>query len=536
MVPWPDILEYLRARDFIFQPSGTPGLFEFVGTLRPRQGAVSVCLQITDLDFCQYPAIRLLDENVLAGFCPHLNRHRYLCYATAGSIVLNRYKPCNALERCLQEAERTLEALLDPLLRIDESKAEFDVYWGDETWLMDQRRSSNTYLYQTQSSQLPFLSELAPTGRPAVRLTKIRLGNAPWLDAEGVPTTLAELFAWLGKVDRPALQFTRQLLRDEVYAGAGLKTLLFHSEKFDFGIRYESHSGLGSRHSKARVDHLLKTSAKIPIHRFVAKDIGIAALFARNMPALQDLREKKITLVGVGAIGGFLAQALVRLGAGAGQQGNLKLIDSDHLSVDNISRHLLGFDSIGEFKVEAVAKRLASEFPYASGVIPLAVDALQLPDIFGCDLLIDATGSESFSRALNDRRLLKLRAGQAVSPALHIWIAGNGDAVQGLLCPDAASACLMCLHEPHDDGAFKPRYPLPISPGGHRHLGCTTVTPYSVAAPMQAAALAAQMALDWLNGGGSPLFRTQFADVQLTSRWRSNRDPSPLPSCIACRS
>lgn len=74
------------------------------------------------------------------------------------------------------------------------------------------------------------------------------------------------------------------------------------------------------------------------------------------------LRAAHITVVGIGGVGSWAAEALARSGV-----GRLTLIDLDHIAESNVNRqvHALG-ETLGQAKVRAMAERIASINPAAT--------------------------------------------------------------------------------------------------------------------------------------------------------------------------
>ena len=71
---------------------------------------------------------------------------------------------------------------------------------------------------------------------------------------------------------------------------------------------------------------------------------------------LEEIKIKKILIVGVGGVGGFVAEALVRTGV-----YNITLVDNDVVSISNKNRQIIALDStIGKSKVEVLKERLIS--------------------------------------------------------------------------------------------------------------------------------------------------------------------------------
>lgn len=70
--------------------------------------------------------------------------------------------------------------------------------------------------------------------------------------------------------------------------------------------------------------------------------------------ALESLHEKTVAVAGVGAVGGFAAEALVRSGI-----GRIKILDFDTISETNINRQIIAtHKTVGRLKTEVMKERL----------------------------------------------------------------------------------------------------------------------------------------------------------------------------------
>ena len=70
--------------------------------------------------------------------------------------------------------------------------------------------------------------------------------------------------------------------------------------------------------------------------------------------ALEALARTKVAVFGLGGVGGWCAEALVRSGV-----GRLMLVDSDKVAESNVNRQIMATTAtVGEVKVEVLAKRL----------------------------------------------------------------------------------------------------------------------------------------------------------------------------------
>lgn len=77
--------------------------------------------------------------------------------------------------------------------------------------------------------------------------------------------------------------------------------------------------------------------------------------------AVEQLQNKKVAIFGLGGVGSYVAEGLVRAGI-----GHFLLIDHDTVDITNINRQLIAtMDTIGQYKVELVKKRILAINPQA---------------------------------------------------------------------------------------------------------------------------------------------------------------------------
>jgi len=70
--------------------------------------------------------------------------------------------------------------------------------------------------------------------------------------------------------------------------------------------------------------------------------------------ALHKLKNSKVVVLGIGGVGSFVVESLVRAGV-----GKLVLVDNDTVSISNINRQIIAtIDAIGKFKVEVMKERI----------------------------------------------------------------------------------------------------------------------------------------------------------------------------------
>ena len=74
---------------------------------------------------------------------------------------------------------------------------------------------------------------------------------------------------------------------------------------------------------------------------------------------LERLKNARVAVFGVGGVGGFVIEALVRSGIGA-----IDLIDSDTVDISNLNRQIIAtHSSLGRLKTEVMRERIADINP-----------------------------------------------------------------------------------------------------------------------------------------------------------------------------
>ena len=134
------------------------------------------------------------------------------------------------------------------------------------------------------------------------------------------------------------------------------------------------------------------------------------AIFRRSELLLGDeamdrIAEKRVIIFGVGGVGSWCAESLVRSGI-----RKLTIVDSDHVSVTNINRQLMATTkTVGQVKVDALKERLLNINPSAEITALQQIFSAETASEFCLeeyDYIIDAIDS------LKDKALLILMACQ----------------------------------------------------------------------------------------------------------------------------
>ena len=152
------------------------------------------------------------------------------------------------------------------------------------------------------------------------------------------------------------------------------------------------------------------------LHAHTAAPRDPVALTRRSHPQHDELARRKVTVVGVGAIGSVMADLLHRSGV-----GHLELVDFDLLLPGNAVRHLAGTDHVSKPKVTAVREVLTKARPASICTITTqhgrVTSLTEACDLLGsADLVVDATADSTASALL--AAAARAGAGRVVSVAV----------------------------------------------------------------------------------------------------------------------
>lgn len=114
------------------------------------------------------------------------------------------------------------------------------------------------------------------------------------------------------------------------------------------------------------------------------------------------LFNKTVVVIGVGGVGGYAVESLVRSGI-----GHVVLIDHDTIDISNKNRQLIALNTtIGMKKVDAFKKRILDindECQVDIHDVFLTQDNINLLDLYKIDYLIDACDTISTKKAIIDK-------------------------------------------------------------------------------------------------------------------------------------
>lgn len=532
-----DVTDGLRGRGFDFKARSRDGWFVYHGMLHGASRTFACELQV-DPNFSEYPRVRLLERPPgLPLVVPHLGVDCDICYIARGTVVLDIFDPVGQTLACLDRATEVFQDILAGKLR-DDLEDEFYAYWAGIFCLVDLR---DARLGQQILKAVKNGPDIYPVVTDDLPRTQAKLKQLGWTTVDcpavtyRVKTTakprphnmrwpienVQQLLEWQGLLDKQCRKKLLERIQQARATAALSVVLIIESPLMTYGawvdFRKDSTPQRGTRKKKAAP---LFSLPVVPLEVIRLDDQYMAE---RNQPGRKSLSGKRLVLVGCGTIGGYLADLLVKAGAGTGG-GSLELVDFDELKPQNLGRHRLGFAGLFNNKAVALKRELDALAPGAN-IVASPRDMREL-ELGAVDLLIDATGEESLGHWL-------ARKYQHAS-LLTVWIEGLGVAVRAVMRANDKGGCFRCLCDANRAGllqAVEGEIPKLLAGQGCEGL----YVPFPATVSLQAAALGAEMVSAWVNNDDAPTLRTRILDSQFQS---ATPDCSLLKQsgCPACSS
>ncbi|MCC3735952.1 ThiF family adenylyltransferase [Rouxiella badensis] len=532
------VIDAFEQRGFVFAGKTDDGWFRLRGRLTPPQADKGyLCELQLDPSFFDLPRIQLLEiPPELPAAVPHIGADGGLCYIAKGTVVLDIYDPVGQSLACLERAANVLGQVLNGRL-VEDLAEEFFAYWHGLFCFLDMQSKDlgeqNCLVAQENGRSLYFVTDderrttekLKSLGYKiidkTVRTYRVKTKAQPRpLTSHWPPETIGDILEWQSTLDPRCRRKIHERVKEGERKKANGSLIFIESPLMTYGFAVFYNRKHLVRKKKLVDRRDLSYQLKVMPISVVRIDDGYLA--QRNIPNFKTLAGKNIAVVGCGTIGGYLADMLVKAGAGT-LGGKLTLVDFDYLLPQNIGRHRLGFPDLLSNKAEAMSKELRRMAPSTEiRALPVDVRQTQLGKL---DLLIDATGEESLGHWLCGHY-------PHPTPMLSVWIEGPGTAVRALIRTTASGACYRCIWHSNKRGKLHSTVEhSPIILAGH---GCEGLyVPFPASVSVHAASLGTEMALDWVNGTYSPTLRTRLID-QTKQLATPDCDPFHDPECPLC--
>lgn len=247
------------------------------------------------------------------------------------------------------------------------------------------------YFHSSEDTRIYLYEELGPLGEGAFRFRPAK-NNVMRASRGVIPKKLVTVGG-----DRPAYVVDAGEIDVPPRTWADVSDWIGPENNLDAKIRRGEVSVVLLKYRRGKHDGAVAldvwptASGDIAVERLTSSANTVAARTARAGAQKVELGKSTVAIVGIGALGSFIADMLVRAGV-----GQLTLMDGDVVLPGNIVRHLVGPDSIGLPKSEAVKRHLVSRNELTHEDIQVSTRSLwSAPEaarvISNHDLVVNAT-------------------------------------------------------------------------------------------------------------------------------------------------
>lgn len=531
-------VEQLKRNGFTYAGKFAHGWLKFTGQLNAR-GTSYPCefLVPRTLDDIPLVTVKSLPKD-LPKLLPHLTASGYLCYLSPGSVALDLFDPVGQTLACLQRAGEVLAQVLAGEL-LEDLVDEFFQYWRDFNCMLDIQgntlsahpayiaRNTNAFDFVITDDKPRTERKLQALGyvlEPQPIMTiRVKTTVRPFpLQKEWPPKDVGSLLQWQSMLDPTCRRRLEEKLVHHYRSGAVHATVIIDSPALQYGF-----SVIFKRpvHRRCQLRNFRQEVYRQAFTRLSFTRIDDRYMAERSLPGIaKTFAALNVVLVGCGTIGGFLAEMLVKAGAGT-LNGRLTLVDSDRLGPQNLGRHRLGMPHL--FKNKALQMVCELERLSPGSIIEAKPFDVKTLDLGKVDLLIDATGAQS----LTDWLMWKY---SQATPVLATWVEGPGLAVRALMKHSPEHGCSRCISQPPQKAAYQVfDEPTPTVLKGH---GCEGLfVPFPATASIQAASLAMEMLQEWLEERLAHTLQTRVLDRSRSLK-TSDCTPTRQEGCLACHS
>lgn len=423
---------------------------------------------------------------------PHISHEGYLCYVEKMEAD---WDP-NNLEGLYEEIDLQIQSTLDTIADCSlnqklgdiELENEFVSYWSatDSLYMLSEGRRATNYItvlglptdekevcvrefitigvdhdkresYLNNDELNRWLTQrklyIVPDSKTSIPTHYISVVPQKLAGVDWPPSNMRDFLIWLACVDTGARdRLVHSLSSSKTKRNIVLLDIL-HQDSIALYLEinqksYETRSSF-KRSAKKRVKPSVRNMITIQsskhfcstFNRLSVLKADRTTIQSRNKDRMEDLSSKKIALIGCGTIGGYLAELLIRNGAGGGKKP-LHLFDNDEFKPHNFSRHTLTSSSFGKNKASELSRNLGNSIHTAKNVKGFGVSFLvNERSISSYDIIIDATGRPPVSKRL---AFVTRQLEADKRPVLiHAFNDGNGRASKVFI--DGGNSCYGCL-------------------------------------------------------------------------------------------
>lgn len=451
------------------------------------------------------PDIFFLKGQLRFGNIPHLMPSDAICYVDEEGLLMDEDNPLGIIRDSFRKAFETLTKSLKGESDGDYLR-EFQYYWGDSNSILmtsfigDVKTTKliqwfitddgRNFIFENEEQSQVYLSKLA------VNISKLKFRQILYIhltnskgitfkDKWTIETLKRVIFKNIGLIGR-----VNRYLRQDSSLPIYITIPIRNNSMVHFAVNFGKTKNY--RHP------LLDKKNRSEVNPIIVKRMDKDYLLARG-GARSEIFQKKVCIIGCGAIGGIVAVELAKTGV-----SKLLLIDHDIFSEDNLYRHILGMnDGIGRSKVDCLKKAIESKLPH-SNVTTIAkrfdeVVNEECVDFKEYDLVIDVTGVTNVSFQI----ARYFASDYQGLPVIHSWLEPLGIGGHLVAANLKNGGCYKCLFRRTVEGTIynAASFAAPGQSFSKSMFGCVGMfTPFSSLDAMKTAVMVVDVSVKILLG------------------------------------
>lgn len=440
-------------------------------------------------------------------FIPHMYKEGQICLFDLEGILIN----ANYDGLIIESVNRLEKILLEGIKGTNKFEfiTEFDAYWNQQSnigiinssVLLEDKIKKIKYIYKHKLSDKTFSLSIADKEEELEKLGKYStIKNAVYVNINANDFIYPP--DWRKKLD---ITYINQLLNIGQIEYQKVRSVIRNiSNELLLFININQPNGFSTPIAilvKDYNENLIKHNKYFQLNiGCKCTPLGVcrndSEYLVRRGGIFTDIKDKKVLVVGCGSIGGYLVSELVKAGV-----TNLCLVDRDILSADNIYRHLLGLEFVGQYKTKAIIKYLENNIPHIKMKsfeenIENLIEDYKL-DFEEFDLIISATGNHNVNRWVNNYVI----SNNVSAPVIYLWNEVLGIGNHALYIDLKNKGCFECLIGQDEYGLYdKTSYCKRGQIFTKKYNGChSTFLPFGSIHSLKTVGMGVELALKYFN-------------------------------------
>ena len=396
------------------------------------------------------PIIVVPQANLINEQLPHLLSMGLVCYLDDEGVVLDDSNPVGIIEEAIAKSYKTISDSAEGKSEGDFLR-EFEYYWKIV------QQPIKTYISLVPDLNYPKLLCLGERESGENLVAEKEEDIVRHLNRYNSDTTLKsyQKILHIPLTTAHGISFQNKWnissLRQVIYSNIGFKERINKYLRRDklipiyvsipFSNDSRVHFAVEFKGSSRNRHPLLDNNSNALIQAVSIDRMDIDYLLPRG-GANRALINKKVCIIGCGAVGSIIATEIAKLGI-----LNLLLVDNDTLSKDNLYRHHLGNSTgLGISKVKGLKQEIESNLPLnhvdicENKIEKIIKDGAIDFSIY--DIIIDATGVPNTSFFL----LRYFKENFSSKPLLHTWLEPLGIGGHTIVSNNKTNGCYKCLY------------------------------------------------------------------------------------------